>query len=150
MHAGNLVVTPTGDVGFLDFGIMGRLTEPTRRLLLRMLPALVLERDYAVVLRALADLGGVSGPLDLDRAVADVEALVAPHVEKAIGDIAYTDVLDGLLQVARRHRIQLPRELVGIVKQLAYFERYVKELAPDYEMFNDPAVVAPLLASLSR
>ena len=146
MHAGNLVVTPRGEVGFLDFGIMGRLPDRTRDVLLGLLPAITLERDYAAVLRALVELGGADGPLDLERAVADVERLVAPHVEKPLGQIAYGEVLDGLLQVARAHRIRLPRELVGIVKQLAYFERYVKEAAPDYEMFSDPAIVEHLLA----
>jgi predicted unusual protein kinase regulating ubiquinone biosynthesis (AarF/ABC1/UbiB family) len=149
MHAGNLVITPQGEVGFLDFGIMGRLTEPTRRVLLHLLPAMVLERDYATVLRALTELGGASGPIDLERAVADVEELVAPHVEKPLGEVAYGDVLDGLLRVATAHQIRLPRELVAVVKQLLYFERYVKELAPDYEMFNDPAILGPVLAGLA-
>jgi ubiquinone biosynthesis protein len=149
MHAGNLVITPAGDVAFLDFGIMGRLAGDTREVLLRLLPALTVERDYAAVLRALVELGGADGPLDLERAVADVEALVAPHVEKPLGEIAYGEVLDGVLRVARAHRIQLPRELVGIVKQLAYFERYVKELAPQYEMFSDPANVEHLLAAMA-
>ncbi len=149
MHAGNLVITARGQVGFLDFGIMGRLTEDTRAVLARLLPAITLERDYEAVLRVLVELGGADGPLDLERAVADVEELVAPHVEKPLGEIAYGEVLDGLLRVARAHRIRLPRELVGIVKQLASFERYVKAMAPDYEMFSDPAIVEHLLAGLA-
>jgi hypothetical protein len=41
--------------------------------------------------------------------------------------------------------VQLPRELVALVKQMLYIERYVKDLAPDYRMFADPGVLEHLL-----
>jgi ubiquinone biosynthesis protein len=150
VHAGNILVTPRGEVAFLDFGIVGRLDPRTRDVLLRLLPLMVLDqRDYASVLRALADLGGVDRPLDLERAVADVEELVVPLVERPIGEVVYAEVLDALLQVAGTHHIRLPRELVAIVKQLLYFERYAKDLAPDYVMYDDPAILEPILAALA-
>jgi ubiquinone biosynthesis protein len=150
MHAGNVFVTPQGEVAFLDFGIVGRLSARTREVLLRLLPAMVLDqRDYAAMLRALAELGGVARPLDLERAVADVEQRVVPLVERPIGEVVYSEVLDALLEVAGRHHIRLPRELVAIVKQLLYFERYAKDLAPDYVMYDDPAIVEPLLLALA-
>ncbi|MFL6206503.1 MAG: ABC1 kinase family protein [Acidimicrobiales bacterium] len=150
MHAGNIFVTPQGEVAFLDFGIVGRLTARTREVLLRLLPLMILDqRDYAAVLRALADLGGVDRPLDLERAVGDVEALVVPLVERPIGEVVYAEVLDALLQVAGSHHIRLPRELVAIVRQMLYFERYAKDLAPEYVMYDDPAIVQPLLAALA-
>ena len=70
------------------------------------------QRDYAAVLTALADLGGVEGPLDLEQAVADIETLVAPLVERPLGEVIYSEVLDALLQVAGTQPIPLPRELV--------------------------------------
>jgi predicted unusual protein kinase regulating ubiquinone biosynthesis (AarF/ABC1/UbiB family) len=150
MHAGNVFITPRGEVAFLDFGIMGRLSPATRGVFLRLLPAVVMgERDYALVLQALADLGGVTRPLDLGRAVADLEELVVPLVERPIGEVVYGEVLDALLRVATTHHIRLPRELVALVKQLLYFERYAKDLAPDYEMYNDPVVLEVVLAGLA-
>jgi predicted unusual protein kinase regulating ubiquinone biosynthesis (AarF/ABC1/UbiB family) len=150
MHAGNVFVTPSGEVAFLDFGIVGRLAPRTRDVLLELLPVMMLDqRDYAAVLRALAELGGVDRPLDLERAVADIEGLVAPLVERPIGEVVYAEVLDALLQVAGRHHIRLPRELVAIVKQLVYFERYAKDLAPDYVMYDDPAILEPLLLAMA-
>ena len=147
MHAGNVFVTPTGEVAFLDFGIVGRLTARTRDVLLRLVPVMMLDqRDFRVVLEALADLGGVGGPIDLDRAVSDVEELVVPLVERPLGEVVYSEVLDVLLQVASTHRIRLPRELVAVVKQLVYFERYAKDLAPGYEMYNDPAILEAVFA----
>jgi hypothetical protein len=47
--------------------------------------------------------------------------------------------------VATAHTVRLPREMVSVVKQLVYFERYAKDLAPEYRMFADPAVLQHLV-----
>ena len=39
----------------------------------------------------------------------------------------------------------MPRELVLITKQLLYFERYAKELTPDYRMLADPFIVEQVI-----
>ena len=147
VHAGNLFVTPSGDVAFLDFGIMGRLDDRTRLVLRRLLPAVMIERDYTAVMRAVADLGAVSGPVDLERAGADVSELLEPLVTKPLGELSYGAMLSHVLQVATDHHVRLPRELVAVVKQLLYFERYAKDLAPGYAMFADPAILQHVMAA---
>ncbi len=147
VHAGNLFVTPTGQVAFLDFGIMGRLDDRTRLVLRRLLPAVMIERDYSAVMRAVADLGAVSGPVDVERAGADVAELIEPLVTKPLGELSYGAVLSHVVEVATRHKVRLPREMVAVVKQLLYFERYAKDLAPGYAMFADPAVLQHVLAA---
>src|SRR5690606_2931273 len=41
VHAGNLFVSPAGELTFLDFGIAGRLDDRTRLILRRALPAML-------------------------------------------------------------------------------------------------------------
>ena len=147
VHAGNLFVTPSGDVAFLDFGIMGRLDDRTRLVLRRLLPAVMIERDYTAVMRAVADLGAVSGPIDLEKAGADVSELLEPLVTMPLGELSYGAMLSHVVQVATEHHVRLPRELVAVVKQLLYFERYAKDLAPGYAMFADPAILQHVMAA---
>ena len=47
VHAGNLFVTPVGEIAFLDFGIMGHLDDRTRLVLRRALPAVLIDGDFA-------------------------------------------------------------------------------------------------------
>ena len=145
VHAGNLFVTPAGEVAFLDFGIMGRLDEHPRRVLRRLLPAVMIEQDFEAVIRAVADLGAATGPVDVQRAARDVEALLAPMVGKPLGEVSYGEVLSHILEVATAHHVTLPRELVAVVKQLLYLERYAKDLAPTYVMFTDPEILRHVL-----
>jgi len=146
VHAGNLFVTPGGGVAFLDFGIMGRLDDHTRGVLRRLLPALLIEGDYARAVRAVFELGAIGRPGDdLEGAADELRTLVEPLRSARLADISYAEVLGQVLRVATRYRVRLPRELVLVVKQLLYFERYSKQLAPDYQILADPGIVAHLL-----
>lgn len=145
VHAGNLFVTADGRLVFLDFGIMGRLTDGTRRVLRAALPALLIEREYERVVRAFFELGATTGPVNIEQAALDVRVLVEPLLEKALAEIAFGEILRHVLSVATRHHVRLPRELVLVVKQLLYFERYAKELAPNYRPLADSRIVTHLL-----
>ncbi len=147
VHAGNLFVTPDGEVAFLDFGIMGWLDDRTRLVLRRALPALLIDGDFRSVVRAVFDLGAASEPVDLAQATDDVRALLEPLATKPLAEISYGELLAHILQVATRYHVVLPRELVLVVKQLLYFERYAKELAPDYRILADQRILEHLIGT---
>jgi ubiquinone biosynthesis protein len=145
VHAGNLFVTPDGKIAFLDFGIMGRLDDRTRLVLRRALPALLIDGDFATVVRAVFDLGAATEPVDLEQATADVRDLLEPIATQPLAEISYGELLGHILAVATRYHVVLPRELVLVVKQLLYFERYAKELAPDYRLLADQRILEHLV-----
>lgn len=145
VHAGNLFVTPAGEIAFLDFGIMGRLDDRTRLVLRRALPAALIDGDFGAVVRAVFDLGAVSEPVDFDQATEDVRHLVEPIARQPLAEISLGELLGRILSVATRHRVVLPRELVLVVKQLLYFERYAKELAPNYRLLADERILGHIV-----
>ena len=146
VHAGNLFITPDSKVVYLDFGIMGRLGEQHRAALLTALPAVLVDRNYTQAVQAMFSLGATTTPVDLAAAADDVRDLVEPLLDKPLGQISYGEVFSQVLRVATRHRVRLPREMVLVVKQLLYFERYSKELAPDYQILGDRRILQYLLA----
>jgi hypothetical protein len=145
VHAGNLLVTPSGDIAMLDFGITGHLDDKTRRVLRGALPALLIEGDYRRVVHAVFELGAATRKVAVDKAAADVEALLSPMVGQTIAQIAYGEVMSHIIEVAGRYHVRLPRDLVLVVKQLLYFERYAMELAPDYPILADNRILEFLI-----
>lgn len=147
VHAGNLFVTPAGEVAFLDFGIMGTLDEHTRTVLKRTVPALLLSGDFDAVVQAVFDLGAAPPDVEVDlaQAAASVRALLEPAMAKSIMELSYGESLSQVLSVATEYHVVLPRSLVLLAKQLLYFERYARELAPDYVILSDPRILAHLL-----
>jgi predicted unusual protein kinase regulating ubiquinone biosynthesis (AarF/ABC1/UbiB family) len=147
VHAGNLFITPDNRVAFLDFGIMGRLDERARAILRRALPAVLIENDYEAVLQAVFELGAATRPVDLTAAADDVAALIGPTLGRPLGELSYGELLTNVLSVATRYHVRLPRELVLVVKQLLYFERYAKQLTPDYPLLADPRILEHIVGT---
>lgn len=145
VHAGNLLVDTEGRGVFLDFGIMGRLDPKVRRIMRRGVPALIAFGNFKEVAIALYRLGAAPAAADLDEAAAAVAEVLGPLREKPLSEISYGDLLADIVRVGLRFEIRLPRELVLIMKQFIYFERYAKLMAPEWNIMADPDIVGFLL-----
>jgi predicted unusual protein kinase regulating ubiquinone biosynthesis (AarF/ABC1/UbiB family) len=141
VHAGNLMLDLDGNTVFLDFGIMGRLDDKTRNIIRIGLPALLVERDFKAVATAIYEMGAVLKPADLEQSSADIAEIVGPILDKPLSEISYGQVLVDIVRIGTRYEVRLPRELVLVAKQLLYFERYAKLMAPDWSILDDPDLI---------
>ncbi len=138
LHAGNLLVDDQGRIVFLDFGIMGRIDPRTRWLLRELIYALLVKKDHAAAGKIVVLLGAVGTVRPEARAAKDLEAFAQPLTMKTLGDMSYADIGKQLSTLAEAYDVKLPRELVLIGKQFLYVERYMKLLAPKWQMMSDP------------
>ena len=138
LHAGNLLVDDQGRIVFLDFGIMGRIDPRTRWLLRELVYALLVKKDHAAAGKIVVLMGAVGTTKPEPQAAKDLEAFATPLTMKSLGDMSYADIGRQLSTLADAYDVKLPRELVLIGKQFLYVERYMKLLAPRWQMMNDP------------
>jgi aarF domain-containing kinase len=149
VHAGNLMLLDDGNLGFLDFGIVGRFDDRRRALVTDYMVAFT-TGNYRRLAEVVVEMGGAPAGLDLDHFAAGLKETYAPLLGMRFGDINYADLIPKLYQVAREHQMTMPKEFVLITKQMLYFDRYAKELAPDLNVFTDPRLVTSLLADIRR
>lgn len=150
VHAGNLMVLESGDLGFLDFGIVGRFDDRQRRLVTDYVVAFA-TGDYKTLARTIIEMGGVaSADLDMAGFEAGLKEAYAPLLTMAFGQVNYAEMLPRINQVAREHRMVMPREFILILKQMLYFDRYAKILAPQLNVFSDPRVVMGLIQDVQK
>jgi len=158
VHAGNLLVLPDGRVGFIDFGIVGRVGDKVFTAVSDLSGALA-AGDYRGMAEALCNMGAADEKVDLDSFGADIEKAlvnlnsVQPDVTVTanVDDGSVQGTLDfdenevtGLLldfvEVAENNGLKLPREFGLLVKQSLYFDRYLKILAPGIDGMYDTAI----------
>ncbi|MGY4712339.1 ABC1 kinase family protein [Mycolicibacterium sp. CBM1] len=137
LHAGNLLVDDDGRIVFLDFGIMGRIDPRTRWLLRELIYALLVKKDHASAGKIVVLLGAVGTVKPEAQAAKDLQAFAEPLTLKTLGDMSYADIGKQLSTLAEAYDVKLPRELVLIGKQFLYVERYMKLLAPRWQMMSD-------------
>jgi predicted unusual protein kinase regulating ubiquinone biosynthesis (AarF/ABC1/UbiB family) len=138
LHAGNLFVDDDGKIVFFDFGIMGRIDPRTRWLLRELVYALLVTKDHAAAGKIVVLMGAVGTVKPQAQAAQDLEKFTTPLTMSTLGDMSYADIGRQLSTLADAYDVKLPRELVLIGKQFLYVERYMKLLAPRWQMMSDP------------
>jgi aarF domain-containing kinase len=157
VHAGNLLLCDDGRVGFIDFGIVGRVSDKTFQAVNELSTALSFA-DYRGMAQALCNMGATDEKVDIDKFARDIEVLVTrmsivqPDLTvaamadgTAVGSINFdesevTNILLEIVEVTEDNGLKLPREFGLLVKQSLYFDRYLKVLAPELDVMNDSRV----------
>jgi predicted unusual protein kinase regulating ubiquinone biosynthesis (AarF/ABC1/UbiB family) len=153
LHAGNLYVDADGKIVFFDFGIMGRIDPRTRWLLRELVYALLVKKDHATAGKIVVMMGAVGTVKPEAQAAKDLEKFATPLTMSTLGDMSYADIGRQLSTLADAYDVKLPRELVLIGKQFLYVERYMKLLAPKWQMMSDPQLTgyfANFMVEVSR
>lgn len=149
VHAGNLMLLDNGHLGFLDFGIVGRFDDRERWMVTDYVVSFA-GGDYEKLARTMIDMGGVDHSVDVEAMAKDLGEAYAPMLTMAFGEIKYDEMLPRIQRVASKHRMRMPKEFVLITKQMLYFDRYAKLLAPTLNVFTDPRLVFSLMADIER
>lgn len=138
VHAGNLWVLDDGRATYLDFGIMGDVTEEWRELLRDLFYTSMIDGDFTRIARAFKRVGAFPDDAGTDEEVGQRLAVVfGPMLDAGIAQVSLSEVFKGIVTMMEAMGAASPQELVLVTKQLLYFERYAKELAPDWALARD-------------
>lgn len=147
LHAGNLMLLEDGRVGFIDFGMVGRIRRETWGGMLAFFEAIG-NGDVDAMARAMATVGMTREAVDVDALARDIGQLQARLTGVDAGVLAQADrnnrevnqLLAELVRIGESHGIRFPREFALLLKQFLYFDRYVQALAPELDLFHDQRV----------
>jgi aarF domain-containing kinase len=148
VHAGNLMALSDGRVGFLDFGIVGRFAPERRRQVTDYLLAFA-TGDFRKLGETMVAMGSIDpGAIDLDALAGDLQAAYEPILSNDLAPAKYADIIPTILRTGIKHGMRLPRDFVLVAKQMLYFDRYAKLLAPGLNVFRDPRIVSGLMQDM--
>jgi ubiquinone biosynthesis protein len=134
-HPGNLLALPGNRIAFLDFGIVGRLTDRRRSQLLMLIGAM-LKQDADGLMAVLLAWTGATNP-DLTKLDAAAHDFVVRHSKKPL-NIGF--VLEDFMGMARENDLAMPTDLAILFKALITWDGVMRQLDPDFDLF---AAAAP-------
>ncbi|CAN6705392.1 unnamed protein product [Malus baccata var. baccata] len=162
VHAGNLWLLRDGRIGFLDFGIVGRISPKTWGAMEIFLASIATE-EYESMASALIEMGATDTNVDtkafardLEKMFSsikdlDTEVVIATAREPSTNATAVSAnlVVDerqmnalflDVIRVSESYGLKFPREFALLLKQLLYFDRYTRLLAPNLNMLQDQRI----------
>ncbi|XP_057980672.1 uncharacterized aarF domain-containing protein kinase At5g05200, chloroplastic isoform X1 [Malania oleifera] len=162
VHAGNLWLLRDGRIGFLDFGIVGHISPKTWAAMDMFLASIATE-EYESMASALIEMGAANKDVDdktfarelekIFSSVQDLDTRVVVATARGRGttgtavsanlmvderqmNVLFLDVV----RVSESYGLRFPREFALLMKQLLYFDRYTRLLAPNLNMLQDQRI----------
>ncbi|KAF8028199.1 hypothetical protein BT93_E0949 [Corymbia citriodora subsp. variegata] len=162
VHAGNLWLLRDGRIGFLDFGIVGRIS-PTTWAAMEVFLTSIATEEYESMASALIEMGATNKDIDTQAFAKDLEKIfssiqdldtevvIATARERSTNATAVSAnlVVDerqmnalflDVVRVSNSYGLKFPREFALLMKQLLYFDRYTRLLAPNLNMLQDQRI----------
>jgi predicted unusual protein kinase regulating ubiquinone biosynthesis (AarF/ABC1/UbiB family) len=149
LHSGNMLLFEDGRIGFIDFGMVGRVSPETWQAMFSLFKGLG-DQDYALVAHSMLAVGMTRENIDEQQLIHDIEHVFLSMSKLDNEDLmandglnvapAVNDVINTLSEVARNHGIRFPRSFTLLLKQFLYFDRYIQILDPDTNLFDDERI----------
>ncbi len=135
MHQGNLKFALNGDILAVDFGIMGRLDEYTRRVYAEILHGFI-RRDYRRVAEVHFEAGYVPADQDIDEFARALRAVGEPIFGMDATRISMGRLLAYLFEVTERFGMQTRTELILLQRTMVVVEGVARSLNPEVNIWQ--------------
>jgi len=134
-HPGNVLIMGHDRIGFLDFGIVGRL-DPQTREIITILLSTILKRDLDRFIRYLLVIGTPLGPFDRRGFRNDALLFIDTYSGLGKQHLEVGKMLGQFLDLLRQYRIQIPSDLVLLIKAIITIEGVGMILYPTYNIME--------------
>jgi ubiquinone biosynthesis protein len=133
-HPGNILVMENEIIGFMDFGMMGKIDKESREKYIDLLIA-VLEYDSNKTLAGMLELGFTSQEtIDTRSLKMDIADILDQYYDKTLKEIKLGEFITQLVQISIKYHIKMPAELTLLGKSLITIEGIGLALDPDFNL----------------
>ena len=145
-HPGNILVQPDGRLIFIDFGLVGRLSNAQQDDLIYLIIS-VLTGDVEGISRSLLKMGRPVGRVNLREFKQDIVRIRDEFMLSSLKDINVTRFVQECTKAAQHHRIRLNPNYAILTKAAATIEGIMRALDPQMDIM---AVGMPYARQLAR
>ena len=133
-HPGNILIKDT-KICFIDFGIMGNLSDSLREALNDAIVALALQ-DINKLINVFLSIGIRKGYVDKNALYEDMKYIFDSYLSSSISNIKISLVLEDIFNLVKKHNVQLPKDLTLVMKSLVLLESTISLLAPNLKILD--------------
>jgi ubiquinone biosynthesis protein len=139
MHPGNVFVETANPEApryiALDVAIVGQLAREDQLTVARLLLALI-QRDFMEVIRTAHRAGWLPPGANLHQLADEVQRIAGQALDKPIDQVQFGPIMVALLDMARTHHLEIPVQLVLLIKTLIHVEGLGRSLYPQLDIWT--------------
>ena len=139
MHPGNVFVETINPSNprfiALDCAIMGELSKSDQMTVARMLLA-VMNSNFMQLIQIVHQAGWIPPDTDQDALAREMRRTVGPMVSKPMDQLDFAGILIEVMDIARRFRLEIPPQLMLLLKTLVHVEGLGTDLYPQLDIWK--------------
>ena len=139
MHPGNVFVETLNPSQpryiALDCAIMGELSKHDQMTVARMLLA-VMNSDFMQLIQIVHQAGWSPPGTDQDALAREMRRTVGPMVSKPMHELDFAGILIQVMDIARRFHLEIPPQLMLLLKTLVHVEGLGTDLYPELDIWS--------------
>ncbi len=141
-HPGNIFILPGEVIGFMDFGIVGRLS-PMMASRLNDLLIAIIQKDIDKMTENLLKISRVATEIDIESLKADVAEFIDKYYDMSLSQFQMSEMVREINEVSSRHRMRIDRQLSLLGRVLGEIEGLGRQLDPNFN-------IVPLIEPFAR
>jgi predicted unusual protein kinase regulating ubiquinone biosynthesis (AarF/ABC1/UbiB family) len=134
-HPGNLFATPTGQMAYIDFGMMDQLSEDTKETLVDAVVHLI-NQDYHELAKDFVKLGFLTPETDICPIVPALEMVLGNALGESVRDFNFKTITDQFASLMYEYPFRLPAKFALIIRSLVTQEGLALSLNPDFKIVD--------------
>lgn len=134
-HAGNIQISPKGDIVFLDFGVCGVLMKDMRNKFISLMLALF-SADTDLTLRCIKNLG-VKIPQEGYEEVRSELYLALQDFKEMGSRMNFSTLLETVQELFQTYNIRIPQNIMQLLKALMLVSNIAFTLDPDLQFVDE-------------
>lgn len=139
MHPGNVFVETLNPAEprfiALDCAIMGELSDNDRLVIARMLLA-VIQSNFSQLIQIVHQAGWIPQGTDQNALTRDMRRVVSPMISKPMDQLDFAGILMQVMDIARRYHLEIPPQLMLLLKTLVHVEGLGRDLYPQLDIWK--------------
>ena len=139
MHPGNVLVENINPSNprfiALDCAIMGELSKHDQMTVARMLLA-VMNSNFMQLIQIVHQAGWIPPGTDQDALSREMRRTVGPMVSKPVDQLDFAGILIQVMDIARRFHLEIPPQLMLLLKTLVHVEGLGTDLYPQLDIWK--------------
>lgn len=144
-HPGNLMVSD-GKIVFLDFGIMGRLSEEDQKYFIEMI-YYVIKNNEEKAASYLLKLSKIQGEVDISSFKKEMADIISTYFYSSLRDVELRSLIDDMLRVMSEYKIFFKEDNYLLAKALVTMEGIGKMLYPEFRAAEE---IKPFIVKLYK
>lgn len=139
-HPGNILLIDEEKIALIDFGIVGYLDKLTLEFITSLLKA-GSDKNVDRIIDSLYKMNALSKDTDENELSKELYYILNYYYNIPISKLKFSEVLNEVLKLTYKHKIQVPSQLSLLIKSIVTVEGVGRKLDPDFNLSEISKVV---------